>query len=235
MKTDDRRPEDEDAEAPEHPGLMQRLGHAATARELRLIDGAIGLFQRWRKHLEPPVEADDWRGGRRAAHAAEPGPAVAADVGKRHRLRGFLIVVALLLAAGVGGMLFSYALLSRALGSDDLIIDDLRDQLAQMEKAEARNLSIQAREQNQVAEDRKTIREQQAKLQDYEEQLAQLRQQVATLTAPPPAQQDTVVTAGSRQVRAARRTAPQKTGNCVAAGGNAAADLARCVENFNKP
>lgn len=232
MKTD--APQDEDESAPpEQADLMHRLGHAATVRELRMIDGAIGLFQRWRNRLEPPAEEDDRHRGRRPEPEAPPA-AAAAEAGTRHRLRGFLIMVALLLAAALGGTWFSYSLLSKALESDDLIIDDLRDQVSNLEKADARNLSIQAKEQMQLAEDRKAIREYEAKIGDYEAQVSQLRQQVAALT-PPPARREAVVSAGSRQVRSGQRAAPQKTGNCVASGSNAAADLSRCVENFNKP
>jgi hypothetical protein len=227
----DARQDEEESESPEHNGLMQRLGHAATERELRALDGAIGLFQRWRSRIGPPPEEDERRGGRQAPRDAAPAPAI--DAGKHHRLRGFLIIVAMLLATGAAGMVFSYALLNRAIESDDLIIDDLRDQLAQMEKADARNIAIQAKEQNLIAEDRKTLREYQAKISDYEEQVSQLRGQVAALTPPP--RRDAVATAGSRQMRSAQRPAPQKTGNCVANGSNAAADLSRCVERFNKP
>lgn len=231
MRTDER--QEEDGEAAAQPGLMERLGQAVTVREVHMLDRTIGLFQRWRNRLEPPAEDDDRHGGRRAAQA-EAVPAAAPPAAGHGRRRGFLIIVALLLAAGFAGMMFSYSLLSRTLESDDMIIDDLRDQLSQMDKEDARKLSIQAKDQNQLAEQRKTIREREAKLQEYEDQLAQLRQQVATLTAPPP-RADTVVAAGSRQTRTARRTAPQKTGNCVASGSTAAADLARCVENFNRP
>lgn len=230
MNTDARQDEEEKGESPEPSGLMQRLGHAATERELRALDGAIGLFQRWRSRIgPPPEEEDDRRGGRHDAPPATPTPAV--DASKHHRLRGFLIIVAMLLTAAVSGMIFSYSLLSRAIKADNLIIDDLRDQLAQMEKADARNLSIQAREQNRIAEDRKALRESQAKMSDYEDQMAALRAQVAALTPPPP-RHDAVVTAGPRRPP---RPAPQKTGNCVANGGNAAADLSRCVDSFNKP
>jgi hypothetical protein len=233
MKTDARQDEEEKAESPEHPGLMQRLGHAATERELRVLDGAIGLFQRWRSRIGPPPEDDDRRGGRRAPRDAAPvPPAPAIDAGKHHRLRGFLIMVAMLLAAGVSAMLFSYSLLSRVIQAEDLIIDDLRDQLTQMEKADARNLAIQAKEQNRIAEDRKALREYQAKIGDYEEQMAALRAQIAALTPPPP-RREAVATAGPR--RPPSRAAAQKTGNCVATGSNAASDLSRCVDSFNKP
>ncbi|MGE5468769.1 MAG: hypothetical protein ACM3Y9_15210 [Ignavibacteria bacterium] len=230
MKADVRQQEDEEAAA-EVPGLMARIGHAATVRELRALDGAIGLFQRWRNRIEPPAEEDDRHFGRHAAPApAAAAPAVPAP---HNRLRGFLIVVALLLAAAFGGMLFSYSLFSRVIETNDVVIDDLRDQLAQMEKADARNLSIQAKDQIHLAEQRKTLREYQAKIAEYEDQATQLRQQIAALTPPPPRREPAVATAGGR--RSAVRTAPQKTGNCVASGTNAAADLTRCVETFNRP
>jgi hypothetical protein len=225
---DDRRP-DEEAEAPEQPGLLQRVGRAVTVREIRLIDRSIGLFQNWRKRLEP-AEVDD-RGGRgHRAEAAEPATEEGSGA-KRGRLRGFLIVAALLLAAGFGGMLFSYSLFSRTIDADDLVIDDLRDQLAQMQKADARNISIQAKDQRQIADQKRALRESAVKAEEYEEQIAQLRRQVAALTPPPPKREAAVTTAGPRL----QRLPPQKTGRCKADGRDAAADVARCIEEFNRP
>lgn len=228
---DDRRP-DEEAEAPEQPGLLRRVGRALTVREIRLIDRSIGLFQNWRNRLEPTEAEDDRRGGRghRAEIAAEP--VTDGEAGAKHgRLRGFLLVVALLLAAGFGGMLFSYSLFSRTIDADDLVIDDLRDQLAQMQKADARNISIQAKDQRQIAEQKKALRESAVKAAEYEEQIAQLRRQVAALTPPPPKREAAVTTAGPRL----QRLPPQKTGRCKADGRDAAADVARCIEEFNRP
>lgn len=227
---DDRRP-DEEAEAPEQPGLLQRVGHAVTVREIRLIDRSIGLFQNWRNRLEPAdAEGSRLAGrGHREEAAAEPA-AAAGSVAGHGRRRGFLIVMALLLAAGFGGMLFSYSLFKRAIDADDLVIDDLRDQLAQMQKADARNLSIQAKDQQQIAEQKRTLHENAVKAQDYEEQIAQLHRQVVALT-PPPKREAAVTGAGSRLLR----LPPQKTGKCTADGRDAAADVARCIEEFNRP
>lgn len=227
---DDRR-SDEEAEAPEQPGLLQRMGRAVTARELRLIDSSIGLFQNWRKRLEPAEAEDERRGGRGRHEEVAAEPAAEGSAARHGRRRGFLIVVALLLAAGIGGMLFSYSLFRRAIDADDLVIDDLRDQLAQMQKADARNVSIQAKDQQQIAEQKKSLRESAAKAEEYEEQIAQLRRQVAALTPPPPKREAAVTRAGPRQMR----LPPQKTGQCKADGRDAAGDVARCIEEFNRP
>ncbi|HEX8987979.1 MAG TPA: hypothetical protein VF816_08460 [Rhodocyclaceae bacterium] len=234
----DDRPSEDEAEAPEHPGLLQRMGHAVTVRELQLIDSSIGLFERWRHRLAPPEDEDD-RHGRRGAEAAAAPAAVPAEGMARHgRRRGFLIVVALLLATGIGGMLFSYALFSRMLETDDLVIDDLRDQMEQMQKADARNLAIQAKDQQQIAEQKKTLREYAVKVQDYEDQVAELRKKIVALTPPPPPPPKREPLAGeapSRPWRTPRPSPPQKTGKCNAGGKDAAGDVARCVEEFNRP
>ncbi|HLP24564.1 MAG TPA: hypothetical protein VK477_02720 [Acidobacteriota bacterium] len=227
MKTDPRL--EEDIETPEKGGLLHRIRQAVKLRQLHALDGFIGFFQHWRSSIEPPPEDDDWRGGRRHG-GTEPAHPADVTAAPHHGFRRFLVVFALLLAAGIGGMMFSYTLLSQAIESDELVIDDLRDQLEQMHKNDARNISIQAKDQVRIAEQKKTIREYEAKLDEYEGEIAQLRQQVAAMTprrAPVPV--------AATPYRAPPRAAPQKTGKCTASGSSAAADIARCLEDFNRP
>lgn len=231
MKTDRRL--EEESEAPEEPGFAARFGAAVAARELRVVDHFLAVLQRIHDRLAP--EEDDRRDRRHgkvdrreAVTVGESAPA------PRHSLRNFLIVVGLLAATAAVASFYSYRLLQKSIETDALVIEDLRDQLAQMELAEKRNLTIQAKDQQLLAENRKTIREHEAKAQEYEDQIEQLRQQVAALTPPPPRPAATAPTRVAPHA-AALRPAPQKTGNCVATGSNAGADLARCVENFNRP
>jgi hypothetical protein len=226
----DRRLEEEDEPA-EAPGFVARIGAAVVARELRAIDGVIASLQQRRDHLAPPEE-DDRHGGRSrgASHVAT---ASEAPPPPRSGLRRFLLVVGLMAATGAGASFYSYRLLEKSIETDKLVMDDLRDQLAQMELADKRNLTIQAKDQQLLAEHRKTIREREAKIEEYEDQLAQLREKIAALTPPPP--RPAAVAPTRAPVAAMRRPAPQKTGKCVASGSNAAADLARCVEEFNRP
>ncbi|MDD5250285.1 MAG: hypothetical protein PHY45_14985 [Rhodocyclaceae bacterium] len=231
---DPRFEEEEEAQAAQDSGLATRVQQAVTASKLRAIDGAIDFCERWRNRIRP-VAAEDMRGGRTGAarHGREmpaPEPVVAA---RPSRWRGRLIVLALLVASAAGGMMFSYRLLARIIASDDMIIDDLRDQVAQMEKAEARSVNLLAKNQQQIAESNKAMREYQATIQGNEEQLAELRQQVSVLTPSPPPQPlkgDATV----RRAAAAGRRAPDKTGDCAMSTTHAAADLARCFEKFNR-
>ncbi len=230
MKHDPRAEEDE-PDAPEGSGLASRLRLAVKAWKLRRIDAAVGFFQRWRERVEPAAEDDRHgrddrrRTTRRSDGSLSLGSEAPAQPRRRH---GILIVVALLLASGIAGMTFSYRLLSKAIESDDLIIDDLRDQVAQMEKAESRSVNIRAKDQQQLAESDKATHDCQATIQGYEDQVADLRKQVSDLT-PQPRQ------AAGRSAAAPRREASQKTGNCVMGTANAVTDLTRCVDNFNRP
>jgi hypothetical protein len=227
----DRRLEEE-SEPAEAPGFAARIGAAVTARELRVIDGMIASLQQRREHLAPQDE-DDRRGGRPRGDRRDAAVASEAPPPRRSGLRRFLIVLGLMAATGAGGGFYSYRLLERAIETDNVVMDDLRDQLAQMELADKRNLTIQAKDQQLLAEHRKTIREREAKIEEYEEQLAQLREKIAALTPPPP--RPAAVAPARVPAAAMRRPAPQKTGKCIASGSTAAADLARCVEEFNRP
>lgn len=225
MKTDPRL--EEETESPDDIGAMQRLKAAITAHKLGMIDGAIAFFKQWRAEVAPPEEEEDWRGGRKRSGAGTETLGNLTPAPRGGGFRRFLIVVALLLAMGIGAMWFSYSLLSHTLDSDQIVIDDLREQLALMEKADKKNVSIQAKDQQQLAEYKKTIREYEAKLDEYEDQIAQLRQKVA----PQPARRAPAAIVPYR----APSAAPPKSGKCTATGGTAAADVARCIEEFNRP
>jgi hypothetical protein len=225
---------EEEPQAPEEGGLISRLRLAIKSWKLREIDAVIGVCQRWRSHIEPAA-AEDMRGSRKSS-APRGGEALTlggVDAAKPRGWRGFLIVLALLLTSGIAGMTFSYHLLSRAIKSDAMLIDDLRDQVAQMEKVESRSVNIQARNQQQVAESNKALRECQAAMQGYEDQAVELRKQVSALT-PSPLPKPSSRSATARPAAAPQRTAPEKTGNCVMGTSNAVADLTRCVENYNR-
>lgn len=221
---------EDEPETPADIGLVSRIRAAVAERQLRTIDALIGLLQRRRNRIEPPADPADARRGSRHG-AAEHGALTldGAGAAKPGRLRGVLIVLALLLATAFVSVIFSYGLLSRSIKADALIIDDLRDQVAQMEKVDARSVAIQAKSQQQIAENKKAMREYEAAIQGYEEQVAQLRQRLDAATPKPRKE-------AARPVAARRnaRTAPEKTGNCVMDAANAAADLTRCVEEFNR-
>lgn len=234
MKNDPR--SEEEPQAPEESGLVSRLRLAIQSWKLREIDAVIGFFQRWRNRIVP-ADDEDVRGSRKSAalrgrEALTLGSGVTAEP---RRWRSFLIVLALLLASGIAGMTFSYQLLSRAIKSDAVLIDDLRDQVAQMDKVESRSVNIQAKNQQQVAESNKALRECQATMQGYEEQAVELRKQVSALTPSPPQKPSArSATARSAAAAAPQRGAPEKTGNCVMGASNAVADLTRCVEDYNR-
>lgn len=231
---DDRRHEEEEAPAAP-PGLAARLGARVHAGELHVVDKFLALFQRWHERLAPPEEDDrrDRRPGRQAPHEVhEEAMAPSTAPAPHHRLRNFLFIVALMaVSAAVAGFL-SYRVFARVVESDGVLIEDLRDQIVQLEKADRQNVSRQAKDQQQLAELRKTLREKDVQIQEYEDEVAALKEKVTALSSAP---KPPTVTS-SRVTRAPVVQAPGgRGGNCVATGPNAAADIARCMQKFNRP
>lgn len=201
------------------------------AHELRLLDGTIAFLQHWRNRIAPPEEEDDHRhGSRRATFHDEPAAAAAAPA-KPRRLRSFLLVVAALLSGGLAGMEFSYSALSRIIDTQDMLIEDLRDGIGRLQKQDARNINAAARYQQKLEEEDMKLKEYRQQVADYEAQIEELRAQVRAASPPPrvPATRQAVGSASRYQ-----RPAPEKTGKCVMGTANAAADLTRCVEQFNR-
>lgn len=221
----DEEPPEDYSEKPAGPGFL-------IAHGLRLLDRAIAWLQHWRARIAPPEEAEDPRHGRRrpAVHADETAAAAPVPT-KPWRLRSFLLLVASLLLGGLAGMQFSYSALSRIIDSQDLLIEDLRDGIGRLQKQDARNLNTAARYQQKHDEDDMKLKEYRQQVADYEAQIEELQAQVRAASPPPP------VPATRQAVGAAsryRQPAPEKTGNCVMGTATAAADLARCVEQFNR-
>ena len=182
----------------------------------------------------PPVAEDEPRhGSRRAAvpAAATSVPAVPAPPRPR-RMRSFLLIVAALLLGALGGMSFSYHLLSSIIESSDIIIDDLRDQTAQSRKQDARNLNATARYQRQIEENEAQIESYRAEIAAYQRLVEDLRTQLSDLARA--AHQNPAAPARPTRAPRTKRTAPAKTGTCVMGAQNSAADLTRCVEQFNR-
>lgn len=210
------------------------------AAELRLLDGIIAFFQRLRNRVEPVVvEEEDPRGGgrRRSRGRDEEAPAPVAAP-KHGRLRSFLLWLAALLAVGIGGMLFSYQLLSKAIDSNEVIIDYLRDEVVRLEREDRRSANAKARYLETIAEHERKIGEHEEAMNDCRAQAEELRKQLAAETAlREPVYSGGVRTrlGGSSGIGArSGRTTPEKTANCVTGSANAAANLARCVDEFNR-
>jgi hypothetical protein len=197
---------------------------------LRLIDAATASLQRLRHRLEAPVEEEAAVGGGRIAPEAHVEPAAVATP-KPSRLRRFAIVAVLLSCAGALGMAFSYKLLSKSLRTSDAVVETLRDEIAQLEKESARLLQEKSKYQKQVYEHEKEIRVLRQEVDASRAETEELHGQVSALKSSrggAPAQ-GTAVAANS-----GKQQAPQKAGTCTAGGANAAANLGRCVEEFNR-
>lgn len=198
-----------------------------TAAALRALDGVLHGVQGLRNRIAPPVveEAQRGRAGRSPARDAEEPPAVVAQPAHPGHLHAFLVFVLAMAIGAVGGMLFSYKGLSHIVETQELMIEDLRDQITQLEKEEARGLTARLRYQKEANELEKELRAAREEIQEYRERIEEMEARLAALKPP------------ERPVAAARsqsaRTAPQKTGTCAMDSANPAA-LADCIERYNR-
>lgn len=231
MKSDRRSEEEE--EAPAEGGAASGALRFLVAGELRLIDAAIGFFQRLRNRIAPPLEDEEpRRGARRGASHDADGAAADRAPPKSRRMRNALLIVAALLASGIAGMDFSYRILARIIDSNDMVIDDLRDEIAKFQKQEVRNLNAAAKYRQQIEDGEAALAGQREEIADYRNQIADLRVQLSALTGA--AKATAAGRAYAAPVQRPTRRAPDKTGSCVTGTQNAAANLARCVEQFNR-
>ena len=232
--TDDRL---EDEALPANGGRAARLRQFLAAGILRSIDAAIGLLQSLRNRIEAPIdEEEDPRNGRKrlSAHGSDHALPPVAEPPKPRRLHRFLVLVLVLIVGSVSGMTFSYRLLSRSLNAKESIIEFLKDEIAQQEKGEARTLNEMAKHQKKIYENEKTISAYQEEIQDYKNQVEELSSQLSALKTPPA--EPIIQNEHANRAGAARskRPTPGKTGNCVMGTANATANMAQCLEDFNR-
>lgn len=248
-----RREEEEETPPPE-PGLgvrvagwISRVDRALAAWLMAVIDALISPLQGLKNRIAPADEEEEDVRDRRhkpLAHARLDEELVTTAPTKPRRLRSFLFIVLALVVGALSGMWFSYDQLSKTLSADNAIIGYMQDEIHQLEKSEKRNLNARAKLQEQVDAITAELKENRAEIRDYQDQIEAYKIQNDNLTRQLNAHNDTSGRYSSSPLRrpvpdyAARRPttrqAPEKTGNCVTGGASTAADLARCVEEFNR-
>ncbi len=195
---------------------------------LRALDGVLHGVQTLRNRIAPPVEESEQRGrrGRPPAHGMEEAPDAAAPPAHSGHLHAVLVFVLAMAIGAVGGMLFSYKGLSRIVETQEMMIDDLREQITQLEKEEARGLTARLRYQKEANELEKELRAAREEILAYEERIAEMEARLAALK--PPERPGAALRGGHLA-----RPAPQKTGTCAMDSANPAA-LADCIERYNR-
>ena len=224
---------DEEA-SPADSSRTVRLRQFLAAGMLRAIDATGAFLQRARSRIEAPDDEETARDDRKSPAARDREVATPQVVGTAApgRLRRFLVVMLALLIGGISGMAYSYRLLSRSIDSRVAVADYLRDEITQLEKEGARNVNEMARYQKKIRDNDKEIAAYQQGMRDYEKQLDELRSELNTLKGVrtnPPAQDSHGAAAAKN-----RRPTPEKTGTCTMGSANAAANLAHCVQEFNR-
>lgn len=230
--------------------------HRVVAVVMRVIAPVANVLSRVRGRPAPaPGDADESDDARRKPKArgseraeAETAQAETAAPAAPRRLTRFLVAILLLTIGTVGGMVFSYRLLARAIDANSLSIENLHEDVKQLQKLESRYLK-------QLAENRQSLRnwaregvrfqqeldESRQRLDESKAETEALRGQLcaALVAANTPAARrgNTGMGAGGAAAltpASDKRLAPQKTGTCTMGTANVATILQRCVEQFNR-
>lgn len=234
MSTEDRT---EPIEPTDDASRTARWRRSLVAAELRVIDAVSSPLLRLRNRLEAPSDGEDASDdNRRSArpHPDESAQPQLATPPKPRRLIYFLLFVLFLTAGAISGAAFSYRLLSKALNSNSVLIDRLRDELALMRKQESRNLKELAGNQRTIRAYDRDAAEYLKEIEEYKARTEELRRQ---LTAARSARGDSTSQESRGSPAAAvivKRATPQKTGTCTMDSTNVAANLGECVEKFNR-
>lgn len=222
-------------------GRLVRWHQSLMTTELRVIDAVSGFLQRLRKRVDAaPVDDEASDDGRRrlrsdSRDAAVPEAALVV-LPRPRRLSYFLIFAVALMIGAVSGAAFSYRLLAKMVESNATIIEYLRDEVAGLEKQDAINMKERAKHQRVIQEYDKEIAGYREEIEGYKTQVDELQSQLSAIKTPrqEPAASASDVRGGAATAMPGKRSLPQKTGTCTTGAANTAADLARCVAEFNR-
>jgi hypothetical protein len=229
-QAEDEAPVDDDSRTAKWRQLLLSAG-------LRVIDSISGFLSRLRNRIEAaPGDGNSAGDGGRKAHPDSSDVAAPQVVAapKRSRLIRFFIFTLVLMTGTIGGAAISYRLLSKAINSSDVTIENLRDELAEMKKQGSLNLKQITEGQQMIRDYDKSATGYLKELEDSKAQVAELRSQ---LDAVKNARRDSASQSSRSSPVAtatAKRAASQKTGTCTMDSAKDAANLAHCIEEFNR-
>lgn len=217
--------DDQEASAAESEPRPARLKKAL----LRAVDACSAGLQRLRNRIEPPLEESLRDHGRRNG-----APEAQAPPRPKSLLRRTLIVVLCLLIGGNVGMLFSYRLLARSLDARAEVIDFLQERIADWQREDGRNRKSLAKCQEESGAHWKAAHEAQRQVDADKEKIDELEKRLASVKpverpiAPPAARTPSARTPPAATAR------PLKSGDCTTGATNAAENLAKCLDQFNR-
>jgi len=200
-----------------------RLARAA----LGAIDAGIDALRKLRARFE--AGEGESSGDRHQGSRSGEEDALKAAPRRKTLLHRMLIVVMCLLFGGVGGMTFSYRLFSKMLDSRGRAAEFLQETIEQARKEEVRLRKTQAKCLAENGEYWKQMHEAQREKEECEGRAEELDKQVTALKA---------VAGPMPQVRSggsAKPRRPMKTGECAPGTSDLTANLAACIEKFNRP
>lgn len=219
--------DDQETSATESEPRPARLKKAL----LRALDACSAGLQRLRNRIEPPLEESLRDRGR---HNGAPAAEAAAPPRPKGLLRRTLVVLLCLLIGGNVGMLFSYRLLSRSLDARAGVIDFLQERIGDWQREDARNRKSLAKCQEESGAHWKAAHEAQRQVEAGKEKIDELEKRLASVkpVERPVAAPAARTPAGRPSSAATAR--PLKSGDCTTGATNAAENLAKCLDQFNR-
>jgi hypothetical protein len=218
-------------------GRLAKWRELVLSKEVGVIDSISAWLSRLRNRLGAAPNDEDSSGDGRGKPQAHAGDAVAAEVlapPKPRRLAQFFIFLMFLVIGTIAGAAFSYRLLAKAINTKDVTIENLRDELAETKKQESLNLKQIDQSQQMIRDYDKSAAGYLKELEDSRAQVEELRSQLNAVKNVRREAASQPVRSSPRPTAAAGRAAPQKAGTCTMDSAKDAANLARCIEEFNR-
>lgn len=230
----------EDDEPPvEGDSLMVKVHRLLVSAILSVIDTAALFLSRLRNRVETPSsdEDDSDRGkGRSRPHSGNAATPEVIAPQKPRRLVYVLVFVLALITGAISGAAYSYHLLSKTITSNSVIVERLREELADMKKQEALNLKELANRQQTISAYDKGIVRFLKEIEDYKAEGEDLRSQLIAAKSATKVARKGAASSDSRGSPATttQQARPRKPETCVMDPANVAASLEKCVGEFNR-
>lgn len=214
---------------------------SAVLAELRIVDAISGFLDRLRKRIDSSSERSDAQDDRKGISRARPDQVAESEATAPPRPKRLVYVLAftltLIVGAAAGGA-YSYRMLSKAIDSNSMVVEKLRDELADLKKQDSLSRKELANRQRTIDTYDKGIVRYLKEIEEYKTETAELRNQ---LSAARSTASTTRKALSSREGRSSQASAAAgqparspKAGTCIADPANIAASLGKCVEEFNR-
>jgi flagellar biosynthesis GTPase FlhF len=226
---------DTENEPPAGPGPVVKAA-------LRGIDACLNALQNLRNRLAGAQDHESHDSGRGRADPKQDKADGEALPTRPSLLRRVAIALILLIVGGATGAVLSYRTLSHQLKAHTAVVERIQEELDADRKESARNLKLLDKVQRENAEYRQEAREAEREAEKHKRRADELEAQVEEARRAEEAKRTEERKRAEVAAQQAKRAAappprsqprtPPKTGNCAA---GTAAEMAECLEKFNRP